>query len=369
MEIKVMKTKITGSVDPHGFYTGYASVFGNIDLDGDVIQRGAFKKTIKEKKGRVPIVWFHDPSEPIGLASVEEDDHGLKVEGQLNLKVLRGRDAHALMQQEVMLDHSFGFDTIKEGVEERDGKEVRVLKELKLYEISPLPIGFAANPAAGVEMVKRRGSTSQVVLAGYVPEDYVININVDGNVLDLKDIITADNLASLVARLEPEFKTIVPFQNFPLAEQDRTWDAAAAQRRVIEWATGADDEIDWAKAHRAYVWFDSKNAETIGAHKLPIVDIIGGRPLAVPHAIFNTAARLNQTDVPASDIPGIQNHIGRYYAKMDLTPPWETSSQNEPDKSHSDGTQEPTTSHSTQEEVADMVKAINNLTDDITTLI
>ena len=352
MEIKVMKTKITGSVDPHGFYTGYASVFGNIDLDGDVIQRGAFKKTVREKKGRVPIVWFHDPSEPIGLASVEEDEHGLKFEGQLNLKVLRGRDAHALMQQKVMLDHSFGFDTIKEDVEEREGREVRVLKELKLYEISPLPIGFAANPVAGVEMVKRRESTA------------VINVQIEGSVID------KDYVKELVAsRLGLELKTVVPFQDFPLAEQDRAWDAAAAQQRVIAWVTGADDEIDWAKVHRAYVWFDSENAETIGAHKLPIVDIIGDRPLAVPRAIFNAAARLNQTDVPASDIPKIQNHLGRYYKKMDLTPPWETSSQNEPDKSHSDGEPEPTGSHSTQEEVADMVTVIDKLTDDITNLI
>lgn len=351
MEIKVMKTKITNGVAPNGSYTAYAAVFGNVDLDHEVIQKGAFKKTIKEKNGRVPILWPHDPSQPTGLAIMEEDDYGLKIEGQLNLEVQKGRESYALMKQGVMLDHSIGYDVIKEGVEEREGKQIRVLKELKLYEVSPLPIGFAANPAAGVEMVKRRGSTSQVVLAGYIPEDYVIN------------------LASLVACLEPEFKTVVPFQNFPLAEQDRTWDAAAAQRRVIEWATGADDEIDWAKAHRAYVWFDSKNAETIGAHKLPIVDIIGGRPLAVPRAIFNTAARLNQTDVPASDIPGIQNHIGRYYAKMDLTPPWETSSQNEPDKSHSDGEPEPTEDHSTPKEVADVVTAINNLTDDIAKLI
>lgn len=358
MEIKIIKTKITGSVDPHGFYTGYASVFGNVDLDGDVVQRGAFKKTIKEKKGKVPILWFHDPSEPIGLAHVEEDEHGLKFEGQLNLDVVRGKDAHSLMRQEVMIDHSFGFDTIKEDVEDRDGQEVRIIKEVKLYEVSPLPIGFASNPEAGVQMVKRRN------------EGVKINVNVEGNVLDPtfyedlgRSVADAVNKGSFGQYFEQ--KGVVPFQDHPLAERDRQWDAPAAQRRVIEWATNADGDIDWQRVHWAFTWFDSENPETIGAHKLPIADVIGGRLVVVPGAIFNAAARLNQADVPAADIPRIQNHLGRYYAKMDLTPPWETSSHDEPTDDHSDGIPEPTDGHSTEEEITEAEKVIRELTNDI----
>lgn len=363
MEIKIIKTKITGSVDPHGFYTGYASVFGNVDLDGDVIQKGAFKKTIKEKKGKAVILWFHNPSEPIGLAQVEEDDRGLKVSGQLNLDVMRGRDAHSLMRQEVMIDHSFGFDTIKEGTEDRDGREVRVIKEVKLYEISPLPIGFAANPEAGISMVKRRGMT--------------VNINVEGNVISAEEFIKGHLAPQLNEFLDSAYalgrKGVVPFQDHPLADTDREWDAAAAQQRVVAWATNADEEIDWQKIHWAFTWFDSDNPETMGAHKLPIADVIGGRLVVVPGAIFNAAARLNQADIPASDLPGVRNHLGRYYEKMGLTPPWEESAStntddDEPGKSHSDSIEEPTKSHS-EEEIAFTIKAIDNLTDNITKLI
>lgn len=361
MDIKIIKTKITGSIDPHGFYTGYASIFGNVDLDGDVIQKGAFKKTIREKKGKVPIVWFHDPTEPIGLAHVEEDDRGLKVEGQLNLDVVRGRDAHSLMRQKVMIDHSFGFDTIKEGTEERNGREVRVIKETKLYEISPLPIGFGSNPEAGVAMVKRRGQIINVEVQGGIvtPEEFIKNFRPQLNTF-------LDQALSLGK------KGVVPFQDHPLADTDRAWDAAAAQRRVVDWATDADGDIDWQRVHQAFTWFDADNPETLGAHKLPIADVIGGQLTVVPRAIFNAAARLNQTDVPASDLPGIRNHLRRYYAKMDLTPPWEQSSINindsEPGKSHSDDDGEPASSHST-EEIASVVMAIDNLTDNITKII
>ena len=32
-----------------GEFTGYASVFGNVDLGGDIVERGAFQKSLRRK--------------------------------------------------------------------------------------------------------------------------------------------------------------------------------------------------------------------------------------------------------------------------------------------------------------------------------
>jgi HK97 family phage prohead protease len=41
-------------------FEGYASVFRNVDSYRDIIEPGAFTKTIQESK-RVKVLWQHDP--------------------------------------------------------------------------------------------------------------------------------------------------------------------------------------------------------------------------------------------------------------------------------------------------------------------
>ena len=40
---------------PNGEFTGLASTFGNVDLGGDIVMRGAFTKTLREhQEGGTP---------------------------------------------------------------------------------------------------------------------------------------------------------------------------------------------------------------------------------------------------------------------------------------------------------------------------
>lgn len=134
-----------------GEFIGHASVFGNVDLGGDRVKRGAFARTIKAHSGRVPLLWQHTVEEPIGMSlSLEEDSEGLKVHGQLNLEVQRGRECNALLKQGAIGGLSFGYDVIRSSPGK--GGSYRELEELKLYEISP--VTFAMNPDAAVERVK-----------------------------------------------------------------------------------------------------------------------------------------------------------------------------------------------------------------------
>lgn len=53
---------------------GYAAYFGNVDSYGDIIEQGAFTKTLKENSARVKVLWQHDTSEPIGKPIAMEQD-------------------------------------------------------------------------------------------------------------------------------------------------------------------------------------------------------------------------------------------------------------------------------------------------------
>ena len=133
-------------VSDAGEIEGYASVFGVKDLGGDTVMRGAFKGS--ESK-TVPMLWNHDPSQPIGVwTRMAEDEHGLRVMGKMVMEVSRARETHALMQSGAIKGLSIGYRT--KGYD-RDGNG-RKLTELDLMEISA--VTFPMLPDAQVTAVK-----------------------------------------------------------------------------------------------------------------------------------------------------------------------------------------------------------------------
>ncbi|PRX16932.1 prohead peptidase [Orenia metallireducens] len=140
-----------------GIFTGYAAVFGNVDDGGDLIQPGAFTKTLKHNKDRIKICWQHDPYSPIGKPiEMKEDKKGLFVKGQISNTSL-GKDVKILLKDGVINELSIGYDTVKK--EWKDG--VRHLKELKLYEFSP--VTWAMNDEALITSVKANEDIKEVL--------------------------------------------------------------------------------------------------------------------------------------------------------------------------------------------------------------
>lgn len=131
-----------------GTFTGFASVYGITDLGGDVVEKGAFKRSINARKA-VPILWQH--SAPIGLGELEDSDKGLIVKGKLTLEVNTAKEALALMKAGVVRGLSIGFQSVKDSVV--DG--IRHLHEVKLWEVSL--VTFPMLPAAQVTSVKKAG--------------------------------------------------------------------------------------------------------------------------------------------------------------------------------------------------------------------
>lgn len=137
-----------------GKFMGYASVFDCIDLDKDLMTRGAFLASLKAWQAafKTPLLlWQHNPKEPIGFCiKLAEDTHGLALQGQLLLKMRRAQEAHYLMKKGLLTGLSIGYIPKKIGY--AAGGKIRVLREVELKEISL--VTFPANPKASVTCVK-----------------------------------------------------------------------------------------------------------------------------------------------------------------------------------------------------------------------
>jgi hypothetical protein len=118
---------------------------------------------------------------------------------------------------------------------------------------------------------------------------------------------------------------VTAFQDLPLADRDREWDGAAAEKRVRAWAGAEDDPNE--QYRDAHVWYDADAKQNFTAYKLLIADVVDGRLVAVPRGVFAAAAVMQGSrggvDLPAKDADRVRSHLAKYYAKLDETPPWE----------------------------------------------
>ncbi len=134
---------------------GYASLFGNPDRGGDVVEKGAYAQSLSQlsAEGRqVKMLWQHDPTQPIGVwDEVREDARGLYVKGRLLEDVARAREAAALIAAQAIDGLSIGYRTVK-AVKNDKGR--RLLKELELWEVSL--VTFPMLPSA---RVRAKGDT------------------------------------------------------------------------------------------------------------------------------------------------------------------------------------------------------------------
>jgi uncharacterized protein len=170
------------SVDEEkNIFEGYASTFGgDPDAHGDIIEKGAFAKTIQERKDRVKILWQHNWDQPIGKAiELREDDHGLYLKAKISDTTL-GREVMTLIKDGVIDRLSIGYSVVREEYDRE--KRARILKEVKLYEVSP--VTFPANDRAIISGAKHNGVDADIALKTYI--DQVIDEVKAGRMLSEK---------------------------------------------------------------------------------------------------------------------------------------------------------------------------------------
>jgi hypothetical protein len=135
--------------------TGYASIFGNKDLDDDIILPGAFSKSIAENgpqgNNSILFLWQHNPGKVLAKPSVlREDAKGLYYEATVTSGATFAEDALKLIGEGLVEENSIGFQTVKSAIIQPDAQNwetwYRELIELNLYEHSAVTWG--ANPEA-----------------------------------------------------------------------------------------------------------------------------------------------------------------------------------------------------------------------------
>lgn len=158
----MLQTKNSGepldskAVSDAGVIEGYASIFGNVDSYGEIVEPGAFADSLVKSRraGRkIKMLWQHDPHQPIGVwDELAEDGKGLWVKGRLLIdESPKAREAHGLLKAGALDGLSIGYRTLKAAPKE--GKPgVMSLLQLDLLENSV--VTFAANERARVEVVK-----------------------------------------------------------------------------------------------------------------------------------------------------------------------------------------------------------------------
>lgn len=150
-EVKFAHADLT-SVETDGTFSGYASLFGVEDLGRDIVEAGAFSKSLaKRGAAGIKMLYQHDPAEPIGVwTEIVEDAKGLFVRGRLMPSVSRAAEVLALMREGVLDGLSIGFRTVKGRSNTRTG--VRRLLEVDLWEVSV--VTFPMLPGARIAAVK-----------------------------------------------------------------------------------------------------------------------------------------------------------------------------------------------------------------------
>jgi HK97 family phage prohead protease len=150
MQTKNAAFELKREPDADGSFEGYASVFGVVDQGMDVVERGAFVKSIGSGR-KVKMLWQHDQAQPIGVwDEIKEDERGLFVKGRLLKDVRRGSEAMALLRAGALDSMSIGYRTVT-AANEGNGS-VRKLMEVDLFEISL--VTFPMLPEAQVTAMK-----------------------------------------------------------------------------------------------------------------------------------------------------------------------------------------------------------------------
>ena len=155
---KTFTAKATASKDPdkRGQFVALVSAFGNKDSQGDIVEDGAFTKTLAEwiVKGRqIPIVWAHQFGDMFkilgGYEEAEQTSEGLKLTGQLELSWPEAQRVYELMEKELVVEFSISgqvrdYELIEDDDEDSWWPSMKI-KDIDLWEAGPCFKGANAN--------------------------------------------------------------------------------------------------------------------------------------------------------------------------------------------------------------------------------
>lgn len=138
-----------------GTVEAIVSVFGNRDLGGDVVEKGAFADSLKawqESGDPIPWIFGHQWDNLAAYTGLVDPKNAEEIEGGLRVKADMdiGSDQAAaklfdLLERRIVKEFSFAYDIVESEKKEQDGEETHFLKALDLIECGPCLKGM--NPS------------------------------------------------------------------------------------------------------------------------------------------------------------------------------------------------------------------------------
>ena len=167
MEMKYILSEIK-NISEIGRFSGYASVFNVIDRHGDIVLKGAFKKSIEKFSQDNPLIVLLEHKDAIGIIDhASEDDYGLYVEGKISTNTTKGLDVYKLMKDKVISKLSIGYRSVNSYYDKE--KKARIIPETELFEVSLVSI--PANESAKIIETKSNNITGNNIMENnYIKE-------------------------------------------------------------------------------------------------------------------------------------------------------------------------------------------------------
>ena len=211
-EPSAIEYRAAAAVDPTpDGYAGYAATFFTVDSYATAFARGAFRKTLRERRDRVRVLWQHDPDHgTIGRhLTLKEDRTGLFVDVALIDDGDKGTRALKQLRGDGGLGLSFGFQTRADRAVSDDDAldlsqlpgatrgDVRVITDVALWETSV--VTFPANELAVVTAVRERAAAVDPLAVLAEIRAAITSATLDETLCDAVAGLTADWLAAFAA--------------------------------------------------------------------------------------------------------------------------------------------------------------------------
>lgn len=126
----------------------------------DIIHKGAFTKTIEERKSRIKFCKNHELSDPVGVTlDIKEDEVGLFTESKFSAAE---KDLQTKVREGIFNEMSIGYVATKVSFEKKeDGTLIRHIWEVKLYEYSIVTL--ARHEGAKISEMKSEQLISETI--------------------------------------------------------------------------------------------------------------------------------------------------------------------------------------------------------------
>lgn len=150
MEVKQRVRIDLKALGDTGSFEATFATLGVIDKDGDVTVSGAFQDG---QEVRIS-AWGHNwGALPVGKGTIHADDTRAWVDGQFFLDTEAGLETYKTVKGLSSLQEwSYGFEVKDQSFGEFEGRQVRFLRALDVFEVSPVMIGAGID--TGTDIIK-----------------------------------------------------------------------------------------------------------------------------------------------------------------------------------------------------------------------